>query len=481
MAEVRGTPTCGVRGFAVAVLLLACLGLSPAGATADWPIYGHDLANTRNAGSSGPTQAQARTLQRLWSFESTGGDFTGTPVVSGTTVVAGSNGGVIDALDASTGALLWSRRVGAQVNGSAAIASGVVYVPVNIDESSGTGNPSVVALQLTTGAPLWQTTIDKQPGADVYGSPVVANGTVYIGTSASYAEDNLPGAHDRGSVVALSASTGAVEWKTYTVPAGDDGGAVWSTPAIDTSTGLLYVGTGNAYHSPAAATTDAILALNASTGAIVGSFQATAGDVNQGFSGLDADIGASPNLLNSPAGQPLVGEGDKSGDYWSLDRRTLKLAWKANIGPGGDLGGILGSTAWDGDALYGPETQQTETWSLSGGGAIRWLSLEGGDDHIGPVAVANGVVYSTDNNGDLTARSSSNGSLLARLTLGGPSWGGVSISGDTVFAAVGTQGPTGYIEAFTPSFLGRLLDPAQALLGGPPGEGSVEPALWENP
>jgi polyvinyl alcohol dehydrogenase (cytochrome) len=109
---------------------------------------------------------------------------------------------------------------------------------------------------------MWQTTIDDQPGSDVFGSPVVANGVVYIGTSASYAEDKLPLAHDRGSVVALDAATGAMKWKTYTVPVGDDGGAVWSTPSIDAATGLLYVGTGNAYHAPAAGTTDAVLALD---------------------------------------------------------------------------------------------------------------------------------------------------------------------------------------------------------------------------
>ena len=449
-------------------LTLAGLVLAPAAASADWPYYGHDLANTRNAGSDGPTPAQAATLQPYWTFSSTQGDFTGTPVVSGSTVVVGSNEGVVDALDASTGKLLWSRTVGPQVNGSAAIANGVVYVPVNINEGTGAGEPSVAALNLTDGSLLWQTTIDAQPGADVFGSPVVANGVVYIGTAASYAEDHLPLAHDRGSVVALDAATGALKWTTYTVPAGDDGGAVWSTPAIDAATGLLYVGTGNAYDAPAADTTDAVLALDSSTGAIVHSFQATAGDVNPNGSGPDADIGASPNLFTSASGQALVGEGDKAGNYWALDRSTLALAWKTNVGPGGPLGGILGSTAWDGSALYGPDSLQTETWSLTASGAVRWMTADGGDHHLGPVAVADGVVYSTDNNGNLTARSTADGSLLARLALGAPSWGGVSISGGTVFAAVGITGATGSIQAFRPDC---VQDPAgarsQGLLSGP--------------
>jgi glucose dehydrogenase len=87
----------------VAAALAVCL-ISPAVAAADWPFYGRDLSNSRNAGRDGPTPAQVKTLQPFWSFTSTQGDFTGTPVESAGIVVAGSNGGVVDALDASTGA-----------------------------------------------------------------------------------------------------------------------------------------------------------------------------------------------------------------------------------------------------------------------------------------------------------------------------------------------------------------------------------------
>jgi outer membrane protein assembly factor BamB len=170
----------------------------------------------------------------------------------------------------------------------------------------------------------------------------------------------------------------------------------------------------------------------------------------------------------SPSTRAHVGEGDKAGNYWDLDRNTLALVWEANVGPGGDLGGILGSPAWDGSALYGPDSLATETWSLNASGINRWATFETGNDHLGAVAVANGVVYSTDSNGNLTARSTTDGSLLARVALGAPSWGGVSVSGGTVFAAVGIQGPTGSVEAFRSSC---VQDPtgarSQGLLSGP--------------
>jgi len=72
---------------------------------ADWPVYGHDLANTRDAGVDGPSASQ---LTQAWVFRSSTGDFTGTPVVARNSVVAGSNSGYLYALNARTGRLLWS-------------------------------------------------------------------------------------------------------------------------------------------------------------------------------------------------------------------------------------------------------------------------------------------------------------------------------------------------------------------------------------
>jgi hypothetical protein len=95
------------------------------------------------------------------------------------------------------------------------------------------------------------------------------------------------------------------------------------------ATGHLLVGTGNAYTAPAAGTTDAVMELDARTGAVLASWQATAGDVfsPNSLTGADADFGASPNLLATTSGRTLVGEGHKSGTYWALDRSTLAPMW----------------------------------------------------------------------------------------------------------------------------------------------------------
>jgi len=416
----------------------------------DWAFYGGDLSNSRNGGSRGPSWNEVATLGPVWSFHSTVGDFTGTPVLSHGILVAGAFGGTVFGLDASTGKLRWSHDFKQPINGSAAIAGGRVFVPL-----AKPGAPAVAALRLRDGKPLWQRRIDWQHDADVYGSPVVWNRRVYIGVSALFGETSDPKVSTRGAVVALSARTGRRLWKTFTVPPHHDGGAVWTTPAIETRTGRVYVGTGNAYHAPAASTTDSLLALSAQTGRLLAHHQSTAGDVwnetGNVTSGPDADFGASPQLIRGPDGHALVGEGQKSGTYWAFDRRTLRPAWNTTIGPSASFaGGIVGSTAYDGNRIYGPNTPAGEMWALGRGGQLAWVSSDGGPLHFSPVSVANGVVYSVDMSGFLSAREAATGVVIARLPIGGPSWGGVAIAGGYVFAVTGIEASSGYVVAYRP-------------------------------
>lgn len=463
----RGAARCSLRA-----LLLASAGLA-AGAQAataqppahgDWPFYGHDIANSRDAGQAGPSAVGAATLSRAWDFAAPvdAGDFTGTPVVAQGTVAVGSVKGRVFALDAATGALKWSRNLNPDddpnrtINGSAAIVGRRVYVPF-----AQYHRPQLVALDLRDGSTVWDSVLDRQKDSDTWGSPIVWKRSVYIGTSGAFGEVNDPNVSVRGSVVALNARTGKRRWKTYTVPKGRDGGGVWTTGAIDPRLGRLFVGTGNAYHAPAADTTDAMLALSLRTGKIVARFQATPDDVwtetTNFFSGPDADFGASPNLVAGPGGRPLVGEGQKSGAYWAVDRRTLAPVWHTSTGPGAFVGGILGSTAYDGKRIYGPDTLGGELFALDRAGAVQWASSGGDPIHFNPVSVANGVVYTAELTGFLTARDARTGVLLSRQPLGWGAFGGVAIARGTVYAVTGTSGGTsfdtggrGHVEAFRP-------------------------------
>jgi polyvinyl alcohol dehydrogenase (cytochrome) len=419
----------------------------------DWPMYGHDLANTRST-TGGPARTAIAGLKQRWRVAAPEGDITGTPAVVGGVVYVGSYGGVVRALDAMTGASKWQVKLNGPINASVAVANGVVYVPVaQVAKASKPGSgPFLAAIDASTGKVLWQTTLDTQPDSDVYGSPVVAGNLVIEGVSAFFGENNNANTVVRGGVVALDATIGKVVWHTFTVPPHFTGGGVWSTPAVDTAHGVVYVGTGNSYQQPAASTTDAIMALSLTSGSILASFQATPNDAFDTASpvkalGPDADFGASPNLFTSGS-RPLVGEGQKSGVYWAFDPTTLKPVWSQRVGVSSPLGGILGSTAFDGHNVYGPTTVPGTVWSLGAAGAIRWL-LPTDIVHYGSVAVSNGAVYTEAIPGLVEVFDTATGVPITALSLGAPSFGGVALAEGAVFAAVGTgSSGNGAVVAF---------------------------------
>jgi polyvinyl alcohol dehydrogenase (cytochrome) len=422
--------------------LVAALAVSlawPAAALADWSMYGHDLTNSR-AAADGPPRGDVPRLRRAWRFEIGGGGVTGTPAVRGNVLVVAGGRATVVALDARTGAVRWRRDAGDEVHASVAIAEGRVVVPVSRE-----GAPYLLALRLKDGKRLWKRVLDRQPGADLYGSPVPWRGRVFTGVSALGAEFYSADPRSRGSVMAVDLQSGRRVWKTYTVPPGRDGGSVWSTPAIDRRSGRLFVGTGNAYHAPADRGTSAIVAFDTDSGERLATFQPAGGDwwnghdANDPGTGPDADFGASPNLLTDAAGHALVGEAQKSGIYWALGRGTLAHRWHARVAPASQTGGVVGSTAYDGRRIYGPETIASHVWALGLDGAVAWDRNDAGDLRYGAVAVSRGVVYGADGAARLVARRASDGELIRTWRLGQDSWGGVSIARGRVYATTGTS------------------------------------------
>jgi outer membrane protein assembly factor BamB len=85
------------------------------------------------------------------------------------------NGNSLYALDAGTGAQLWSHKAGGWneewIPSSPAVANGVVFI--------GSVNGYLYALNANTGAQLWSYKTVERTGRGV-GSPAVANGMVYV-------------------------------------------------------------------------------------------------------------------------------------------------------------------------------------------------------------------------------------------------------------------------------------------------------------
>ncbi|HSG57363.1 MAG TPA: PQQ-binding-like beta-propeller repeat protein, partial [Paracoccaceae bacterium] len=141
----------------------------------DWPQGG------RNAAKVTGHVTLAATPTRAWSVQIAGSTNTrrlaAAPVVGGGRLYAVDSSGVIHAMNADTGARVWSHTISvsgdmrdATFGGGATFANNVVYA------TSGTGD--VVALNAETGAEIWR----KKPAGPLRGSPTVAFNAVYVMT-----------------------------------------------------------------------------------------------------------------------------------------------------------------------------------------------------------------------------------------------------------------------------------------------------------
>jgi polyvinyl alcohol dehydrogenase (cytochrome) len=118
----------------------------------------------------------------------------------------------------------------------------------------------MLGIDARTGTLRWSARIHEDPRAAMTGSPVLVGDTIITGVSANGAG----GANStfRGAIVALSARTGRILWRTYSVPEfpqtdgipGYAGATMFAPPAVDEDAGLVYGTFGQPYHVPESVT-----------------------------------------------------------------------------------------------------------------------------------------------------------------------------------------------------------------------------------
>jgi len=303
------------------------------------------------------------------------------PAIVGGRVFIGSPENEVLSLDAKTGCLYWRFMTEGSVRATPSVVAVGSGLRLFVADRLG----FVYAVDASDGTLVWKILADDHRDAIVTASPVVHQGRVYVGVSSLEEPQGLDPDYEcctfRGSVVALDALTGAKVWKTHMIADepqptwvdrrgvqrfGPSGAGIWSAATIDPKVGALYVTTGDAYSHPAAATSDAIVALDLQTGRILWSVQTTADDVytlachkpevdpNERC-GPDFDYGASAVLRALPTGRRVLLAGQKSGVLHALDPdRGGKILWKRQLSEGGVLGGIEWGFAADAETAYVP-------------------------------------------------------------------------------------------------------------------------------
>jgi outer membrane protein assembly factor BamB len=420
-------------------------------------------------------------LLQKWKFSVAGaggaGNFHSTPVIADGCLYAGSGAGTIFALNADTGAVVWSTQLPVPpLLGLAAIASvyslavgdGRVYANVGA-----TGGPYTAALDQQTGAVLWKTVVDVDPTAYTNSSPALINGMVFIGISGP---ENGP--NDRrhpGGFALLDPATGEILKRTWIVSEADDarglkGASIWATPVWDRDTNYMYAGTGQ----PANKSRESSLS-NAIVKVDVDRSRSTFGEIVDWYHGdwdnrFDVDFGGSPILFTDSQGNKLVGSLQKSGKYHAVFTDTMEQAWWRRLVDDEVALGDASSGAYDGSAIYITADAQTEVqdsttpnagylYALNrDDGTVKWkfLTADGVTYHL--TTVAGGVVYTVTNHGLLIGIDASSGLPVLVRSLAADAAdacvnlsSGVSVARNTVYAVcdIGAVGG-GWIVAYSP-------------------------------
>ncbi|MHB8585850.1 MAG: outer membrane protein assembly factor BamB family protein [Thermoplasmatota archaeon] len=411
-----------------------------------WRSYGRDLANKRfNTNELKWCTNTAHGLTLAWRF-SAGSAVTSTPAVANHRVYFGTWAGSIIALNATTGKVVWNVPVGAPVDSSPAVTTSTVYV--------GTGAGRLLALDAKNGRTRWAATQDQFPATHFWGSPVLAKGLVIIGVASDQELPTYTGTINfRGSVVAYNASTGAKVWQTYTAAPGTTGAPVWATPAVDLASNTLFFGTGNAYNASAGPNTDAIMAANLTTGAILWSRQTTPGDVftDTNPAGPDFDFGASPNLFVAH-GQLIVGEGSKSGVYYALYASNGTQMWNYTAQPSASPF-LLGTAATGNGMIYQTFAGENRVVAFSQEtGASAWQRIVP-QPIFSPATLSLGFVFYAYN-GNVSMVNAFTGEEVGTIQPGGFIDGGVSIGYGRAYVGSiggGFTSTTGQVDCFLPT------------------------------
>ena len=479
----------------------AVTGTAPAAAgrpAAGWTQPGADMANTRDVASA-ITRTDVSKLGVAWtvpltiSTAQTDGAYATTPVILNGVVYVQDLDSNVYAISLATGKVLWTHDYNSPNGGpdGVSVANGVVYAATN---------HAAVALNAATGAQLWSRTLIGNDHEGIDMAPGYNHGTVYVSTVPVNPAVGVYLGGGKGILWALNARTGAPEWSWDQVqnlwgnPGINSGGGLWYAPSFD-SQGNIYLGIANP--GPLFGTksyplgssrpgpdlyTDSVVKLSPA-GKLLWYYQLTPHDL------YDWDL-QDPPVLTTANGRPVAIDGGKAGILIELDAQTGKLLWRLPVGAhdGHENDGLLtehttpasravlpakfclepsifggietqlasnGSTTfaavndlalpaspagYTGSAAADLQSVEKATGEMVAGsqdtGTVEWDTPLPSSPY-GAATVTNDVVLTTTFHGDLYALDAATGAILFKTPMSAGSNAPVAVDGDYVIAGAG--------------------------------------------
>jgi outer membrane protein assembly factor BamB len=422
----------------------------PAGAApgpADWSGYLDGPSHSSyNAAFTSITPKNAGHLVTDWSWKvpsSTAKNgnsaIWASPTVVDGIVYEGSESGWFYAYDEATQTVLWSVDFGGSpsltcrgtlgVSATATVEEDPVTQVLTVYLNAPDGY--LYALNATTGATIWDSFV-ASPGTTkntyyAWSSPAVAKGMVYVGISSQCTGPLVR----KAGLIAFDQENGTQEARWFSMPTGDKGGSVWSSPAV-LANGNVVVATGNADGTNQAQWAESIVELDGQTLQEISAWQLPSAVKEE-----DYDFGSSPTLFTADLNgveTPMVGACNKNGVYYAFEQDDIGAGpvWQHHMAAafGKGSGICIAAAIWDGTQL------------IEGGGSnttINGVQYMGSVQSLDPATGA--VVWATG---------------LAGCVMGSPSEDAGGVIAAPLFKAPNNQYGVFLLEADTGKTITRI-------------------------
>ena len=346
----------------------------------NWTSKGNGPLNKRYQKNTNINSSNIKNLKLKWSFRLKGWDARSQPIAIGNLILAATKD-TLYALDSDTGCAFWTFKSPSAFRVSPAYDKEAGLFVFAVDQELIT-----YKLDLLEGKLVWKTQLPRESEWNLSsGSISITNSHLIIPISTVETIAPLNPVYEccttSGGIAKVDIQTGELIWYhriekpaelvgkvrvTRTKKYAPSGSAVWNTPGIDLARNLVFFGTGQSLQSPASEFSDAIIALDLTTGERVWSTQTLAGDAYNVAcevpmarqwgcpveNGPDFDFGASVIKSFTTNKEEIYLAGQKSGRAFGIKPSNGEIIWNNRIGMGGVLGGIHTGMATDDKRLY---------------------------------------------------------------------------------------------------------------------------------